>query len=128
MRTILSPLFATLCGVFRSRAALHMEILALRQQLAMVTWRNPKRLRFRPRERLFWVWLYCLWPGCMQTLHVFKADTLVRWHRKGFGLYWIWNLHRGQRGGRRPIPAEVRALIRCMSRENVGWGAPVFAS
>jgi hypothetical protein len=61
-----------------------MEILALRQQLAMVTQRNPKRLRFRRRERLFWVRLYPLWPGYLQTLHVFKADTLVRWHSKGF--------------------------------------------
>jgi hypothetical protein len=67
---------------------------------------------------LFWVWLYRMWPGCLQTLHVFKADTLVRWHRKGFRLYWRWK-SRPRRGGRRPVPAEVRELIRRMSRENV---------
>ncbi len=53
-------------------------ILALRQQLAMVTQRDRKRIRLRRRERLFWVWLYCICPGCLETLHVFKADTLVR--------------------------------------------------
>ena len=84
MKTILRPLLATLAGVLRSRPLLHLEILALRQQLAMVTARDRKRLRFRRRERLFWIWLYRLWPGCLETLALFKADTLVRWHRKGF--------------------------------------------
>ena len=37
----------------------------------------------------FWIWLYHLWPGCLQTLQVFKPDILVRWHRKGFRLYTI---------------------------------------
>lgn len=46
MKTLLLPLLATLSGVFQRRAELHMEILVLRQQLAMVTQRNPKRLRF----------------------------------------------------------------------------------
>ena len=123
MKTILLPLLATLASIFRSRALLQLEILALRQQLAMITQRDRKRLRFRRRERLFWVWLYRVWPGCLQTLHVFKADTLVRWHRRGFRLYWTWKSHR-RRGGRRPIAADVRELIRLMSRENVGWGAP----
>jgi len=83
----------------------------------MVTQRNPKRLRFRRRERLFWGRLYPLWPGYLQTLHVFKADTLVRWHRKGFRLYWTWKARRRRRSGRRAIPAEVRALIQRMSQE-----------
>ena len=38
-------------------ATLHLEMLALRQQLAMVASRDNKRLRFRPSERIFWVWL-----------------------------------------------------------------------
>jgi len=78
MKTILRPMLATLAGIFRSRTLLHLEILALRQQLAMVTERDHKRHRFRRCERLFWVWLYRVWPGCLQALHVFKAGTLVR--------------------------------------------------
>ncbi len=88
----------------------------------MVTTRDRKRLRFRRRDRLFWVWLYRIWPGCLQTLVVFKADTLVRWHRKGFRHYWRWKSR--PRSGRLPVAEEVRELIRRMSRENVGWGAP----
>ena len=122
MKTILLPLLATLAGLLRSRAVLHLEILALRQQLAMVTHKDRK-LRFRRRERLFWIWLYRIWPGCLETLAVFKADTLVRWHRRGFRLYWTWKSRRN-RGGRPPVSREVRALIRRLSRENPLWGAP----
>ena len=88
MRTIAFPVLSTLLGLFRSRSLLHLEILALRQQLAMVNRTPRKLLRFHWGQRLFWVWLYRLWLGCLQTLRVFKPDTLVRWHRKGFRLYW----------------------------------------
>ena len=47
MKTVLLPMLATLAGLLRTRALLHLEILALRQQLAMVTAREPKRLRRR---------------------------------------------------------------------------------
>ena len=86
MKTILVPLLATLVDLLRSRASLHLEMLALRQQLAMVASRDNKRHRFRPSERIFWVWLYRLWPSCLQTLAIFKPDTVVRWHRQGFKL------------------------------------------
>ena len=123
MKTILVPLLTTLVDLLRSRASLHLEMLALRQQLAMVASRDNKRLRFRPNERIFWVWLYRLWPSCLQTLEIFKPDTLVRWHRKGFRLYWTWKSRRYQ-GGRPAIDPDVRELIRTMSRNNIGWGAP----
>ena len=122
MKTILFPLLATLSILLRSRAVLHLEILALRQQLAMVTHKDRK-LRFRRRERLFRVWFYRFWPGCLETLAVFKADTLVRWHRQGFRLFWTWKSSR-RRGGRPSISPEIRALIRRLSRENPLWGAP----
>jgi putative transposase len=106
----------------RSRASLQLELLALRQQLAMVADRDRKLLRFRQSERLFWAWLFRQWPASLMTLMIFKPDTLVRWHRKGFRLYWTWKSRRGQ-GGRPPIDPDVRKLIRLMSRNNIGWGA-----
>ncbi len=115
MKTTLLSLLATLAGLLRSRTVLHLEILALRQQLAMVTHKDRK-LRFRRRERLFRIWLYRIWPGCLETLAVFKADTLVRWHQQGFRLYWTWKLRR-TRGGC-PVSREVRALICRLSQEN----------
>lgn len=123
MKTILITLGATLADLLRSRASLQLEILALRQQLAMVADRDRKRLSFHKSERIFWVWLYRLWPACLQTLKIFKPDTLVRWHRKGFRLYWTWK-SRPRQGGRPAIDPDVRKLIRTMSRNNIGWGAP----
>ena len=69
------------------------------------------------------MWLYRILPRCLQTLHVFKADTLIRWPRKNFRLYWAWKSRR-RRGGRPPISEDVRELIQRMSRDNVGWGVP----
>jgi len=123
MKTILVPLLATLVDLLRSRASLHLEMLALRQQLAMVAHRDNKRRHFRPSERIFWIWLYRLWPSCLQTLAIFKPDTVVRWHRKGFRLYWSWKSFR-RWGGGPAIDPDVRELIRTMSRNNIGWGAP----
>jgi hypothetical protein len=65
MKTVLMPLVETLIDILRSRASLHVEMLAMRQQLAMMADRDRKRLSFRPSERLFWVWLYRLWPSCL---------------------------------------------------------------
>ena len=123
MKTILITLGATLADLLRSRASLQLEILSLRQQLAMIADRDRKRLSFHKSERIFWVWLYRLWPACLQTLKIFKPDTLVRWHRKGFRLYWTWK-SRPSQGGRPAIDPDVRKLIRTMSRNNIGWGAP----
>ena len=51
-----------------------------------------------------------------------RPETLVRWHRAGFRRYWRWESR--NLGGRPPIDAGLRALIRQMSIENVLWGAP----
>jgi hypothetical protein len=53
---------------------------------------------------------------------ILRPETLVRWHRAGFRRYWRWKSRNP--GGRPPINAELRALIRRMSIENVLWGAP----
>ena len=116
MRTVLVSLFETLIDILRSRASLHLEMLAMHQQLAMMADRDRKRLRFRPSERIFWVWLYRLWPACLQTLMIFKPDTLVRWHRKGFRLYRTWK-SRHKLAGRPSVDKEIRKLIRQMQAD-----------
>jgi len=99
---------------------------ALRQQVAVYN-RSIKRRRLRARDRAFWVWMSRLWRDWRSTLVIVKPDTVVRWHREGFRLYWRWKSRRGR--GRRPrIEPEVRDLIRRMSRENLTWGAPRIQS
>jgi hypothetical protein len=53
---------------------------------------------------------------------IVRPETLVRWHRAGLPCYWRWQSRR--RGGRPQIEADLRALIRQMSTENLLWGAP----
>jgi hypothetical protein len=78
MKTLLLPVLATVAGLVRSRSVPYLEILSLRQQLAMVAARDHRRLRSRWHERIFWEWLYRIWPGSVATLVIFGPDTLVR--------------------------------------------------
>ena len=88
MRTVLVPLLSMVVATIRSRAALELEILALRQQLAVLQHGGPQRPHLRPHDRVFWVWLAKLWPGWRSSLVIVKPDTVVRWSRKGFRLFW----------------------------------------
>ena len=114
---IIVYLFLTIIhDTFRSRAALQLENLALRQQLAAMK-RTSSRPLLRPAGRLFWVLLSRLWPGWREALVIVQPETVIAWHRKGFRLYWTWKSRRGK-PGRPPVSREVRALIRQMSVEN----------
>ena len=58
----------------------------------------------------------------LEAAVVFKPETLVRWHRSGFRLYWRCKSRR--RVGRPAVPADIRDLIRTISHDNPLWGAP----
>jgi hypothetical protein len=73
--------------------------------------------------RIFWVWLRRVWSDWKSALMIVKAETVVAWHRKGFRLFWTWQIRRGK-SGRPSVPQEVRNLIRMMNRNNPRWGAP----
>ena len=110
---------ATIGALFRSRVDIALEVLALRQQVAIL-----KRQRPRPPltcfDRFLWSTLRQVWPRWSDVLVIVKPETVVGWHRAGFRLYWRWRSR--QRGGRPKISAELRAVIRTMAVENAGWG------
>ena len=108
------------------RSRLAMENLALRQQLAVYK-QSVKRPKLRPRDRIFWVCLSRLWSNWRLALCMVQPDTVIRWHRQGFKLFWRWKSRSGELG-RPPIPRDVRELIQRISRENPGWGAPRICS
>ena len=121
--SIVQMLVAFISSLSREKLELAAENLALRQQLA-VQQRSGKRPRMRRSDRIFWVWLSKLWAGWRSALLIVRPDTVVRWHRQGFKLYWRWKSRRGRKGGRPKVEMEIRTLIRRMSRENPGWGVP----
>ena len=62
--------------IFADRAALHTEILALRQQVAVLKRKRPRPL-LRKADRVFWVILSCLWPGWLSLPFIPSiAETL----------------------------------------------------
>jgi transposase InsO family protein len=107
---------------FRNRAALQVEVLALRHQLSVLH-RSVKRPKLTAADRLFWAWLSELWSDWRTALVIVKPETVIAWHRKSFRLFWTWKV-RGGNPGRPAVTREVRDLIRRMSRENRMWGAP----
>ena len=122
MLDLLKLLGRLLVGLFRSHAAREAETAFLRQQLVVLKRSALARLRLRTADRLIFVWLYRLFPSVLEAAVVFKPETLVRWHRSGFRQCWRWKSRR--RVGRPVIPADIRDLIRTISRNNPLWGAP----
>ena len=111
-----------LIGLFRSRASLEIEILALRHQLNILRRKSPKRPILGRIDRSVFVGLYGLAPDVLSALAIVRPDTVIRWHRAGFRLYWRWKSSR--RCGRPAVTLEIRRLIREMSIANPLWGAP----
>src|SRR6266404_9035737 len=77
----------TLVRLLRARRSLLLENLALRQQLAALKRRHP-RPRLDLLDKFFWVAVRRFWSGWQQSLIVVTPETVVRWHRAGFRLYW----------------------------------------
>ena len=119
---MLSALLAATLSLFRTRAALQLEILALRHQLGVLQ-RSVKKPKLNRFDRMLWSWFCGTWTAWRSALCIVKPDTVIAWHRKGYRLFWTWKVRRGQ-PGRPAVPKEIRKLIRQMSRDNQLWGAP----
>ena len=72
-----------------SRRDTALEVLALRQQVAVLKRQRPRPTLTR-LDRFFWTTLRHLWPRWSDVLLIVKPETVVRWHRAGFRLYWRW--------------------------------------
>src|SRR6266571_4357717 len=104
----------------RSRRDLAFENLVLRHQLQVALRTNPHP-RLRAPDRVLWVWLRRIWPdGWRQQLRLVQPETVLRWHRRGWRLYWTWKSR--TRLGRPHLSAELRELIARISQENPLWG------
>jgi len=106
----------------KSRRNLLLENLALRHQLLVLN-RSPKRPRLTPLDRALWAWLSQSWHAWKTHVLIVQPDTVLRWHRNGFRLFWKWR-SRPRKPGRKTIEPETIALIRTMSHANPLWGAP----
>ena len=110
MIVTLRHLLGWLVSAFRAREDLVLENLALRQQLLALHTRRPRR-RFSTLHKLFWVALRNCWSGWKKPLVLVTPRAVVNWHRAGFRLYWTWVSSVRQKGGRKRVSKELRALI-----------------
>ena len=122
MIALLSLFLHILVSPFKTRARLEAEILVLRHQLNVLRRQAPSKPRLTVADRVIFVWLYRLFPSVLSAISVIAPETVIRWYRMGFRLYWRWKLR--SRGGRPKIPIEIRRLIREMSLADRLWGAP----
>jgi hypothetical protein len=109
-----------LVSPFKTQARLETEIVLLRHQLSVLRQGVPSKPRLTVADRLLFVWLYRLYPSVLNAVTIVQPDTVARWHRTGFRLYWRWRSR--SRGGRPKVPIEVRSLIRRMSMEKPAMG------
>src|SRR5450631_675049 len=121
MFVILHALGMFVADLFKSRSRLEAENLFLRHQLNIALRRAPPRLRLHGSDRALLVWMTKLWPSLFGAAQVLQPETILRWHRAGFKIYWRWKSR--NRAGRPRIDRSLRDLIQRMSRENALWGA-----
>ncbi len=103
----------------RGKKSLLVENALLRQQVIVLR-RQVCRVRFTPTDRVQLVVLARLAKSWQDALLIVKPETVLRWHRRGFRLFWR---HKSRSKGRAPrIPEEVVSLVREMALSNRLWG------
>jgi putative transposase len=123
----LTLLLAVLRAALRDRSDLLAENLLLRHQLAVLTRPTRRRPRLRTRDTLLWVLARRLRRDWRRHLVFVRPETVVRWHRRAWRLFWRWRWRWRWRSrtrlGRPRLSPEVRELIAAMARDNPLWGS-----
>jgi putative transposase len=122
--SVLGDIVGFAASIFQPRARLVAENLFLRKQLALYVERKTRPRRADNATRIVLVALSRLieWR---RVLTVVTPDTLIRWHRKGFQLFWRW---KSRPRGRPRVPAELQSLIAEIAAANRTWGEERIAA
>jgi hypothetical protein len=120
---LLADLITMMAFAFRQRRATAAEILVLRRQLALYKERGtkPRRIDRVTRISLAFLSRFFNWRD---ALVIVRPETMIRWHRGGWRLFWRVK----SRPGRPPIALEIQILIRRMANENPSWGEERIAN
>src|SRR6266513_1686034 len=116
MLIFLTTLLASLASIFRSRASLGLENLALRHQIGVLHRSAGKRPKLTAGDRLLWICMSRFSRDLLSALAIIKPETVLSWHRAAFRLFWTWKVRCGK-PGRSDISSDLRDLIaRCVGR------------
>jgi putative transposase len=122
--TVSRDLASLVRSVMRSGAQLAAENVFLRKPLALYLERRARPRRADDATRIVLAGLSRLLEW-RQLLVIVEAETLIRWHRKGFRLFWRW---KSRAPGRPAIPVDVQRLIATMAASNRTWGEERIAN
>ena len=110
----------TLADVTRGKDELVAENALLWHQLIILR-RQVKRPVYRKTNRVLLVLLAIMVRTWKQALYLVQPETLLRWHRELFRVFWKYK-SRGRSKKPRLSP-ETTALIKAMAANNRLWGA-----
>ena len=119
MLELLRVVLPALARLFRKRRELMGENLLLRHQLQVALHSRPRR-HLKTSDRFFWLVIRRLYPDWRRHLILVRPETVVRWQRRGWRLYWRWRSGRHQ--GRSRLSSEIRELSVTMASANPLWG------
>ena len=118
---MLGSLLSFYLSFLRTTTQVRLENLFLRKQIEILA-RTSTKPRFRTSDRFFFGTMTGIFDAWKDALLLVKPETIIRWHRQGFKLYWKWKSRSG--AGRPKIPQEQIDLIKQMANDNPLWGAP----
>src|SRR5260370_20107607 len=104
MIAFLSLLLHVVVSPFKTKARLEAEIIMLRHQLNVLHRRVLSNPKLVVADRLLFVWLYRLFPAVLNAVTIIQPETICRWPRTGFRLYWRWKSR--SQGGLPNIPGK----------------------
>src|SRR5258708_6399252 len=122
MIAFLSLLLHVVVSPFRTKARLEAEIILLRHQLNVLRRRVPSNPKLAVADRLVFVWLYRLFPAVLNAVTIVQPETVIRWHRTGFRLYWRCK-SRSPRG-RANNPRHIQRLVPDPGLAHPPWARP----
>ncbi len=117
---VAGALAGAMIDLCRSKGELIGENALLRQQLVVLR-RQVSRPQLTSSDRALLVLLASRLRTWKSALFIVQPDTLLRWHRQGFRLFWR---RKSRAASREPkTPMETIELIKQMALENRLWGA-----
>lgn len=72
-------LLTVLAAPLRSKTSLEAENAALRRQIVVLRRKLQGRIKLSNGDRLFFVWLYRLFPSVLKAMLIIRPETLIRW-------------------------------------------------
>ena len=111
---------SSLQDLTRSKSGLILENPLLRHQLAILQ-RRSKRPQLTSADRFWFLFFARRLKFWKDAFVILQPETLLRWHREGFRLF--WKRKSKAKNPEPKIPQATVALIRQMAQENPLWGA-----